>query len=165
MRFKSPEKWTNIYLVRPACFADLVFWSTLYAVFMVVQKCGPVNWSGLIQIEPILSDLNKRKKSWKVAENLPSSSSVFRSTLYAVYMVAQKCGPVNSILGESVISSVREPFFRGIYEHLFECQKCRLPGPGIFSQLFVLKTDPGRAGRALKIRAEILLQVIVLVTL
>ena len=98
-----------------------------------------------------------------MAKNLPSLSSVFRSTLYAVYMVAQKCGPVNSILGESVISSVSEPFFRGIYEHLFECQKCRLPGPGIFSQLFVLKTDTGRARRALKIKAEILLQVIVLV--
>ena len=34
----------------------------------------------------------------------------------------------------------------------------------IFSQLFVLKTDPaGPGGQALKIRAEILLQVIVLV--
>ena len=83
-------------------------------------------------------------KSWKVGKNLPSSSSVFRSTLYAVYMVAQKCGPVNSILGESVISSVREPFFRGIYEHLFECQKCRLPGPYFFPT-FCFKNRPSRA--------------------
>ena len=77
-------------------------------------------------------------------------------------VVAQKCGPVNSILGESVISSVSDPFFRGIYEHLFECQKCRLPGPYFF-QTFCFKNRPGRARRALKIRAEILLQVIVLV--